>query len=187
MLVAYLGVMNSGKSTLALQYHHSLGGQGHLFTALGRDGSGVISSRVGLRAQATEVATAMEFTGMSHLYGAPYLVVDEAQFLTAAHVGGLAELADMGTSVYAFGLKTDFRGELFEGSKRLLELADEVRELPVRVNCWCGKQARFNARVANGRVVREGATVEVGDIGRYQVLCREHFLRGVLAPLASMG
>ena len=182
MLVAYLGVMNSGKSTLALQHHHSLGGQGHLFTALGRDGRGVITSRVGLQAAATEVDASMDFATMSHLFGAPYLVVDEAQFLTANQVVALAGLADMGTSVYAFGLKTDFRGELFAGSKRLLELADEVRELPVRVNCWCGKQARFNARVADGQVVREGATVEVGDIGRYQVLCREHFLRGVLAP-----
>jgi thymidine kinase len=94
--------------------------------------------------------------------------------------------------VYAFGLITDFRGELFEGTKRLLELADERVPLQVEARCWCGARATHNGRVVNGVVVREGETVVVGDTAdpttpplfgdavRYELLCRRHFHDGEL-------
>ena len=93
-----------------------------------------------------------------------YLIVDEAQFFTAAQIEQLAVLADDAqVDVYAFGIATDFRGRLFPGSARLFELADEVAPLQVEVLCWCGRIGRFNGRVVDGRIAREGATVVVAD------------------------
>ena len=89
--------------------------------------------------------------------------------------------------MYAFGLITDFRGRLFDGTQRLLEIADERVPLQVEARCWCGARATHNARVVNGEVIYEGETVVVGDTGeprgtplfgdavRYELLCRRHF------------
>ncbi len=94
--------------------------------------------------------------------------------------------------VYTFGLITDFRGELFEGTKRLLELADERVPLQVEARCWCGARATHNARVVNGEVVTEGEIIVVGDTAdpttpplfgdmvRYELLCRRHYRDGEL-------
>jgi thymidine kinase len=127
-----------------------------------------------------------------------YLIVDEAQFLTAGQVDQLAELVDEShVDVYAFGLTTDFRARLFPGTQRLLELADDVERIQVEVLCWCGLPGLLNARVVDGAMVREGETVVVADTGvaggddpdgpvvRYQVLCRGHYVRGQLGPTAT--
>lgn len=128
-----------------------------------------------------------------------YIIVDEAQFLQAAQIDQLAELVDVAdVDVYAFGLITDFRSQLFPGSKRLLELADDVTKLQVEVLCWCGRLGAFNGRVVDRVLVKEGAQVMVADTGpgeswdrdgirqhedvRYQVLCRRHWRRGDLGP-----
>ena len=99
---------------------------------------------------------------------------------------------DLEVDVYAFGLITDFRGRLFDGTRRLLELADERNPLQVEARCWCGARATHNARVVNGDVVFEGETVMVGDTSdpttpplfgdsvRYELLCRRHFRHGDL-------
>ena len=99
---------------------------------------------------------------------------------------------DLEVDVYAFGLITDFRGELFEGTKRLLEIADERVPLQVEARCWCGSRATHNARVVNGVLVYEGETVMVGDTAdpaaqrlfgdtvRYELLCRRHYRDGDL-------
>ena len=96
----------------------------------------------------------------------------------------------MDIDVYAFGLITDFRGLLFDGTKRLLEIADEKVPMQVEARCWCGARALFNARIVNGTLVREGETVVVGDtetpiekplfgdVVTYQLLCRRHYMRG---------
>jgi thymidine kinase len=121
-----------------------------------------------------------------------YLVVDEAQFLSTEQVEQLAELADDAqVDVYCFGIATDFRSRMFPGARRLFELADELNPVQVEVLCWCGLPGRFNARVSDGRVLREGDTVLVADTDhdgpdhlldvRYQVLCRRHFRTGELA------
>jgi thymidine kinase len=115
-------------------------------------------------------------------------------------VDQLAELVDDShVDVYAFGLTTDFRGRLFPGTQRLLELADDVERIQVEVLCWCGLPGLLNARVVDGAMVREGQTVVVADTApppppgaagpppavRYQVLCRRHHVRGQLGPLPT--
>jgi thymidine kinase len=116
------------------------------------------------------------------------MVCDEVQFFTTRQCDELARAVDdLGIEVYAFGLITDFRGELFEGTKRLLEIADERVPLQVEARCWCGARATHNARVVNGEVVTEGEIVVVGDTAdpltpplfgdavRYELLCRKHY------------
>ena len=89
---------------------------------------------------------------------------DEAQFYSAEQCDQLARVVDeLEVEVYAFGLITDFRGRLFEGTQRLLEIADERVPLQVEARCWCGARATHNARVVNGEIVYEGETVIVGD------------------------
>ena len=93
-----------------------------------------------------------------------YLIVDEAQFLTAGQVDQLADLVDgWHVDVYAFGLTTDFRARLFPGTQRLLEVADDVQRIQVEVLCWCGLPGLLNARVVDGAMVRSGETVVVAD------------------------
>jgi thymidine kinase len=121
------------------------------------------------------------------------MVCDEAQFYTVDQCDQLARVVDdLGIDVYTFGLLTDFRGRLFEGTARLLELADDHRPLQVEARCWCGARATHNARVVNGAVVYEGDTIVVGDTAdsgaqplfgdlvRYELLCRQHFRLGEL-------
>jgi thymidine kinase len=122
-----------------------------------------------------------------------YLVCDEAQFYTVKQCDQLARVVDeLEVEVYAFGLITDFRGHLFDGTRRLLEIADERVPLQVEARCWCGARATHNARVVNGEVTYEGETVVVGDTSRlpgeplfgdavrYELLCRRHFREGEL-------
>jgi len=122
-----------------------------------------------------------------------YMVCDEVQFYTPAQCDQLALIVDdMEIDVYAFGLITDFRGSLFDGTRRMLEIADERVPLQVEARCWCGARATHNARVVNDFVVYEGETVVVGDTAqpgaqkmfgdtvRYELLCRRHFRTGEL-------
>ena len=118
------------------------------------------------------------------------LVCDEVQFYTVEQCDQLARVVDeLSVDVYAFGLITDFRGLLFDGTRRMLEVADERVEMQVEARCWCGSRATHNARVVNGVLVYEGETVVVGDTGdapepmfgdvvRYELLCRKHYLSG---------
>ena len=116
---------------------------------------------------------------------------DEAQFYTPAQVEQLARVVDeLHADVHALGLLTDFRGRLFEGSARFLELADERQELQVEARCWCGARATQNARLVNGRQVYDGEVVVVGDTGGdaevvYELLCRRHWLRGETGRAAA--
>ncbi len=209
----FFGPMDCGKSTLALQIDHNNSRQGRrglLLVRHDRSGQPQISSRIGITREAAEIRD----DDLRRLVRAEwaqgrrvdYLIVDEAQFLTPDQVEQLAELADdVQVDVYCFGLATDFRGEMFPGSRRLFELADELKAIQVEVLCWCGVPGRFNARVRAGRVIRAGDTVLVADTVpdteqhrsgterngvtdttettvRYQVLCRRHFRLGDLGP-----
>ena len=185
------GTMGSGKSTVALQIHHNLssrGLRGLLCTQLDRDGA-VVSSRLGVSAAAVDVGPKLDLfelaTGYVEANGSlEYVVCDEAQFYTPAQVEQLSRVVDeLNADVHAFGLLTDFRGKLFDGSARFLELADERQELQVEARCWCGARATQNARVVNGKQVYDGEVVMVGDTGgdaevTYELLCRRHWLRG---------
>jgi thymidine kinase len=187
------GTMGSGKSTLALQIHHNLasgGLRGLLLTKLDRDGAHV-SSRLGVSAPAVEVEAKVDLYALAMAHpDLQYLVCDEAQFYTPEQCDQLSRVVDdLGIDVYAFGLITDFRGLLFEGTKRLLEVADERVAMQVEARCWCGERATHNARLVNGAVVYEGDVVVVGDTGpgepalfgdvvTYQLLCRRHWRSG---------
>jgi thymidine kinase len=198
--------MDCGKSTLALQVDHNQRRQGRhgvLLTQGDRSAAPLITSRVGLSREATEVDGDADLRLVVRDRWADgqrvdYLIVDEAQFLTAAQVDQLAELVDEShVDVYAFGLTTDFRARLFPGTQRLLEVADDVQRIQVEVLCWCGLPGLLNARVVDGAMVHSGATVVVADTApaelpgsppapssavRYQVLCRRHYVRGELGP-----
>ena len=86
--------------------------------------------------------------------------------------------------VLCFGLRTDFRTETFDGSKRLLELADTIEE--IKTICWCGRKATFNARVQNGRIVREGEQILLGGNSQYISLCRRHWKSGELGSAPNL-
>ena len=189
--------MNSGKSTMVLQYRHTYaacGRAGLLMTRLDRAGAGIVSSRIGLAADAFEFGEATDLTDLVLSAPGPrvdHVIVDEAQFLSAAQVDQLAELVDdHDIDVFTFGLLSDFRGEQFPGSARLVVLADVVETLQVYPMCWCGQPARMNARVIAGVMVRDGDTVVVGDTGAdvgYVVLCRRHHRAGQpYAPALSL-
>ena len=203
------GPMDCGKSTLALQVDHNQSRQGRhglLLTQGDRSAAPQISSRVGLCRAAVEIDADVDLRVLVRDRWAAgsrvdYLIVDEAQFLAPAQVDQLAELVDEShVDVYAFGLTTDFRAQLFTGTRRLLELADDVQRIQVEVLCWCGLPGLLNARVVDEVMVREGATVVVADTApaavpgadtgsspavRYQVLCRRHHVRGELGPTAA--
>lgn len=210
-LAFFSGTMDCGKSTLALQMdynHRRRGRRGLTFTRHDRAGGGLLSSRLGLQVGAREVGAEMDFwdvlVGVQTEGGrVDYLVCDEAQFYTAAQVEQLARIVDeMEIDVFAFGITSDFRTELFPGSKRLIELADRVEVLQVQALCWCGRRATTNARVVNGVMVTEGEQVVVGDVAgadagtgsgsgevvetvQYEVLCRRHYMRRMTSHAAA--
>lgn len=184
-LYFYYASMNAGKSTNLLQADFNYRERGMatmLFTAAVDDrfAAGTISSRIGLAAPATmfDAATDIAAAVASQHKAAPLacVLVDEAQFLSAAQVDQLAWIADtLGVPVLAYGLRTDFRGALFEGSARLLALADALVE--IKSVCACGRKATMNLRVdAEGRAVAEGRQTEIGGNDRYVALCRRHFV-----------
>lgn len=191
------GPMDCGKSTLALQIDHNHARQGRhglLLVLHDRSGGAKITTRVGLARPAIEVTAATDVRVLVRgewAGGRPldYLIIDEAGFLEPEQVDQLAELVDdWHVDVYCFGIATDFRTKLFPGAQRLIELADEVNPVHVEVLCWCGRPGTLNARVLDGRVVREGDTVLVADTDpegteasvHYQVLCRLHHRHGDL-------
>ncbi len=178
-LYFYYSTMNAGKSTALLQAAHNYAERGmavRLFTAaLDRRAGGRIASRIGIGAEAGHFDAATDFWELLSPESLRCVLVDEAQFLTAAQVRQLARLVDeVGVPVMCYGLRTDFRGELFPGSAALLGWADTLAEL--KTICFCGRKATMVVRVAgDGSVERAGQQVEVGGNERYIPLCRCHF------------
>ncbi len=199
----FTGTMDSGKSTLALQTNHNhaaRGRVGRIFTTHDRAGVAKVSSRLGLTHDALEVDSDFDFwtyTVQSLTAGGriDYLICDEAQFYARDQIDQLAKLVDeLQIDCFAFGILTDFRGLMFEGSARLVELADRVHTLQVEALCWCGKRATHNARTENGVMVTEGEVIVVGDVEAadlppadvaYEVLCRQHHRRRLTAARAK--
>src|SRR6187431_957566 len=199
----FTGTMDSGKSTLALQTNHNhavRGRVGRIFTTHDRAGESILSSRLGLQHDAIEVEPGFNFwtyvvDTLTQGGRIDYLICDEAQFFTADQVDQLARIVDeLQIDVFAFGILTDFRTVLFEGSARLVELADRMNVLQVEALCWCGKRATHNARTVNGAMVVEGEVIVVGDVEQadeppadvaYEVLCRQHHRRRLTAARAK--
>lgn len=189
-LVFTYGTMDCGKSTLVLQLRHTLSAAGITCAILtfGDRAGDVVSSRIGIQAPAIPINSETDLEQLGLELEVAYLLADEAQFATDNQIAALASLVDhYGVEVRCFGLTTDFTGQLFPASKRLVELADRLERLPIEARCWCGSPARANARVVGEIVVREGPQRVLGDTGgaggsvRYATLCRRHFLGGELS------
>lgn len=188
------GAMGSSKTANALMVRYNYLEKGQRVILLkpsqeNRDGKKIIMSRIGLKAECIFVE---EFLSLAqahwqrsanapeedwHKYDA--IIVDEAQFLTAEQVDLFSDIVDeFEIPVLCYGLRTDFTGHFFEGSRRLMEVADIIEEVPTV--CWCGKRAQYNARTSGGKIVRSGRQVVMGGNECYVSLCRKHFKLGWL-------
>ncbi|MFI1993609.1 thymidine kinase [Actinoplanes sp. NPDC020271] len=192
-LTLFTGRMGSGKSTLALQNafnRRQAGRPGVLLTSQDRAGEGIMSSRLGVTADAIEVGTEMDLAALvvDRVPAGGFVIADEAQFLTPAQVEQLAWAADeLAVDIDCYAITTDFLSRLFPGAQRLVELADVITPLQVEVTCWCGRPGRQNARIVDGQVARAGEQVAVGDTSEtsavsYRVLCRRHWRNGEPGP-----
>lgn len=188
-LYFYYASMNAGKSTNLLQadFNYRERGMRTVLLTAGVDdrfAAGTITSRIGLSADAIAFDRDTDLIAVVTREGETppaCVLVDEAQFLTAGQVDQLATLADFhGIPVLAYGLRTDFLGALFEGSARLLAIADSLIE--IKSVCACGRKATMNLRVdPTGRAVAAGAQTEIGGNDLYIALCRRHFSEALSA------
>jgi thymidine kinase len=182
-LYFYYASMNAGKSTNLLQAafnYRERGMETMLWTAaLDTRSEGMIRSRIGLATDANRFMPGTDLWSETltrhNSAKLACVLIDEAQFLTARQVWQCARLADEASiPVLCYGLRTDFRGDLFPGSAVLLGIADSLVEL--KGVCHCGRKATMNLRVGpDGMAVRSGAQTEVGGNERYVALCRRHF------------
>jgi thymidine kinase len=184
-LYFYYSAMNAGKSTVLLQSSHNYNERGMdtlLFTPSidTRYGAGMISSRIGLSSKAISFDNAFNLYehAKKQLEANPNIkciLVDEAQFLLKDQVMQLTEIVDkLNVPVLAYGLRSDFRGEPFEGSLYLLIWADNLVE--IKTVCHCGKKAMMNARVdSKGQTVKTGEQIQIGGNESYVAMCRKHF------------
>lgn len=142
-----------------------------------RDGKRKIKSRIGLEADCILWSELLAYDDKI-MKEFDVIVVDEAQFLSETDIDKLADMVDeYQITVFCYGLRTDFTSQLFPGSKRLMELADEIEEL--KTACWCGNNAIMNARIdESGNVVRAGQQILMGANDRYVSLCRKHYKEG---------
>ena len=182
--------MNAGKSIelIKVAYNYEERGQ-RVMTLLpaidDRYGVGVITSRIGIQREAMLVK---DDTNILELYLAEKekgeidcVLIDECQFLRKHHVEELIEIVDtFNVPVMAYGLKNDFRNQLFEGSYYMLIYADKIEE--IKTICWCGRKATMVARVVDGKIVKQGEQIVIGGNDMYVSLCRKHYNDGRLGP-----
>jgi len=186
----YYSAMNAGKSTVLLQSsynYHERGMRTIIFAPLidDRSGTGRVKSRIGLEAPAepfSESDNLLQRVKTEHRK-APLacVLIDEAQFLSAVQVDQCTDIADtLNIPVLCYGLRTDFLGDLFPGSARLLAVADHLVEL--KTICHCGRKATMNLRLGpDGKALHEGAQVEIGGNERYVAVCRAHYKEALAA------
>ncbi|MEC7929471.1 MAG: thymidine kinase [Pseudomonadota bacterium] len=177
--------MNAGKSTMLLQANHNYIERGmnpRIYTSDldNRFGKGEIVSRIGLKSKSNI------FTSKTNIYRdilnfsknsiVDCVLIDEAQFLTQNQVSQLGKVVDeLDIPVLTFGIRTDFQGNLFEGSKYLLAWADNLKE--IKTVCHCGRKATMVLRLnAKGEVVSDGTQIEIGGEEKYVSVCRKHFI-----------
>ena len=176
--------MNAGKSTMLLQANHNYSERGmnaQLYTSAldNRFGNDEITSRIGLKKKSnifTKDTNIFEEIALQHkALFVDCLLIDEAQFLTKKQVEQLGKIVDkLEIPVLAFGIRTDFQGNLFEGSKYLLAWADNLKE--IKTICHCGRKATMVLRINDqGKVIENGAQIEIGGEDKYVSVCRKHF------------
>ena len=174
------GAMGSSKTANAImvQYNYHERGQKVLMLKPkleNRDGADLVKSRCGLETECRFV----EDISLADVHGYDCVIVDEAQFLTKERIRLLVDIVDeLNIPVIAYGLRTDFQENFFEGSHWLMAWADTIEE--IKTICWCGRKAICNARVVDGRVVKEGDQILLGGSSQYVSLCRRHFHSGEL-------
>jgi len=194
-LYFYYSTMNAGKSTMLLQssYNYRERGMNTLILSPELDtrfGTGKVASRIGIESDSVtfnasdnlfrvyqSVLTETEKTTPSGRIDC--VLVDEAQFLTRSQARQLSDICDESdTPVLAYGLRTDFQGNLFEGSEALLAWADSLVEL--KTICHCGRKATMVLRIdASGRTIKDGSQIQIGGNDRYVSVCRRHFKAGM--------
>jgi len=176
--------MNAGKSTALLQANHNYIERGMntmIFTSINdqRYKESEINSRIGLSAKSnifSDLVNLRKVIEKSHKKKTIHcILIDEAQFLTKEHVRELGLVVDkLNIPVLTYGIRTDFKGELFEGSKYLLAWSDTIKE--IKTVCHCGNKATMVVRISdNGSIESEGEQLEIGGNERYIPLCRKHF------------
>tara|TARA_B110000495_G_scaffold30122_1_gene22974 strand:+ start:3038 stop:3622 length:585 start_codon:yes stop_codon:yes gene_type:complete len=176
--------MNAGKSTALLQANHNYIERGmhtQLFTSSKDERYGIneIVSRIGIKADANPFSETsnifVQVQEMDQSKKINCVLIDEAQFLSKVQVQQLGQIVDdLNIPVLAFGIRTDFQGELFEGSKYLLAWSDNLKE--IKTVCHCGRKATMVVRIdKTGEIISEGVQIEVGGNERYVPLCRKDF------------
>lgn len=178
------GTMGSAKTALLLTTAYNFEERGMAYICLKpvvdtREKKNVIRSRIGIERECKWIYADTDLYDMVHdsfeqtLDVPEWILVDEAQFLSAAQVDQLARVVDdYGCNVVCYGLRTDFKTHLFEGSRRLFEIADSIDE--VKSTCNCGRKTIVNARIdSNGEIITEGEQVEIGGNDRYIAVCRK--------------
>lgn len=188
------GAMGSSKSANILMVRYNYEERGQYAVLLkprtdNRDGEHEIKSRIGLEAPAEyvdeflkEILETWSADSEEYRYHGKKVdavLIDEAQFLSQEEVDTLSDIVDFyEIPVLCYGLRADFQTHLFPGSRRLMEIADIIEEVPTV--CWCGRRAQCNTRYADGKIVREGAQIFLGSNESYVALCRKHYKEGKL-------
>ena len=187
-LIFRYGAMGSSKTANALMVRYNYDERGKKVVLLkpkceNRDGTKTIKSRIGIEYECEFVEDFIQYEkdNWSTIKMPEAIIVDEAQFLTKEQVDILSGYVDNDdVTVICYGLRTDFQSNLFEGSKRLMELADEIEE--IKTICWCGKRAQFNARIVDDKMTLEGEQLQLGGNESYIALCRKHYRLQRIAP-----
>lgn len=181
----YYGVMGSSKTANALMKKFSFEEKGRKVALLKpsldtRNGRTLIKSRIGLSSEAfflDREASIKETLGENNNFD--IIMVDEAQFLSEAQVDELRDMADNGVMVMCYGLKNNYSGKLFEGSKRIIEVCDTIRE--IQSMCTkCGTKAIVNARYSGNKIIYEGNTIDIGGEEKYTTLCHKCWMKGII-------
>ena len=184
-LYFYYGVMGSSKTANALMVHYNYHERGKKALLVKtdidtRDGDKIVRSRIGLKNECENLSEFVKYPN-DRIKQYDCIIVDEVQFATIEEIDFLSDIVDvLGIPVMCYGLRTDFRNELFEGSSRLISIADEIHE--VKTVCWCGSKATCNARYNEKGIVREGEQIDLGANDKYIALCRKHYKLGDFGP-----
>ena len=175
--------MGSAKTALLLTQAYNFEERGLKYLCMkpiidNREKENVIRSRIGIERECTWIYPEMNiYDYVTELYDSSlvvkdWILIDESQFLTGDQIDQLARIVDdYGVNVVCYGLRTDFQSHLFEGSRRLMELADTIEE--IKSTCSCGRKTIINARIdSQGNIVTDGDQVEIGGDDKYVALCR---------------
>ena len=178
--------MNAGKTTQLIQVKHNYEERGQNVLVLksaidNRDGVEKVKSRIGIECSATllnsdtNILTLVKENLKKNKLDC--ILIDEAQFLSKTQVMQICSVVDeLNIPCMAYGLRSDFKGNLFPGSEALISLSDSIEEL--KTICWCGKKAIMNTRLLDGKAVFEGEQIQIGGNESYISLCRKHWREG---------